>query len=58
MDTTVFSTMTLTSFSSGALVTMQGWAWLNFGSIVPVTVCAGVLLWFAAARRRPLVVVA
>jgi predicted MFS family arabinose efflux permease len=54
MDTTVFSTMTLTSFSSGALVTTQGWAWLNLGSIVPVVICAGALFWFAAARRRPL----
>lgn len=54
MDTTVFSTMTLTSFSSGALVTTQGWAWLNLGSIVPVVICAAALLWFAAVRRRPL----
>lgn len=52
MDTTVFATMTLTSFSSGALVTTQGWALLNWGSIVPTAICAGALLWFAAARRR------
>jgi hypothetical protein len=58
MDTTVFSTMTLTSFSSGALVTTEGWAWLNVGSIVPVAICAGALLWFAAARRRAIVVAA
>jgi MFS family permease len=53
MDTTVFSTMTLTSFSSGALVTTQGWAWLNLGSIVPVAICACAFLWFAAVRGRP-----
>jgi MFS family permease len=52
MDTTVFSTMTITSFSSGALVTTQGWSWLNLGSIVPVAICAAALLWFAAIRRR------
>ncbi len=52
MDTTVFSTMTITSFSSGALVTTQGWTWLNLGSIVPVAICAAALLWFAATRRR------
>ena len=52
MDTTVFSTMTITSFSSGALVTTQGWTWLNLGSIVPVAICAVALLWFAASRRR------
>ena len=28
--------MTFTSFSSGALVTTQGWTWLNLGSIVPL----------------------
>ena len=52
LDTTVFSTMTLTSFSSGALVTMQGWTLLNAGSLLPVTVVAGALVWFAIARRR------
>ena len=51
MDTTIFSTMTLTSFGSGALVTTGGWWWLNVGSIVPVTVTAAALLWFAANRR-------
>ena len=52
LDTTVFSTMTLTSFSSGALVTTQGWTLLNVGSLLPVTVVAGALVWFAIARRR------
>ena len=40
MDTTIFTTMTITSFSSGALVTTQGWTWLNVGSIVPVLLIA------------------
>ena len=31
----IFTTMTITSFSSGALVTTQGWTWLNLGSMVP-----------------------
>jgi MFS family permease len=52
MDTTVFSTMTLTSFSSGALVTTQGWTWLNLGSIVPVVLVAAALLWLAVRQRR------
>ena len=51
MDTTIFSTMTLTSFGSGALVTTGGWWWLNLGSIVPVALTAAALLWFAANRR-------
>ena len=41
MDTVIFTTMTLTSFSSGALVTTQGWTWLNLGSIVPVLLIGG-----------------
>jgi MFS family permease len=51
MDTTVFTTMTITSFSSGALVTTQGWTWLNLGSIVPVAICAAALVWLAMQRR-------
>jgi MFS family permease len=51
MDTTIFTTMTITSFSSGALVTTQGWTWLNLGSIVPVALTAAALAWFAARRR-------
>jgi MFS family permease len=52
MDTLVLGTMTLTSLGSGALVTTQGWTWLNVGSIVPVLVAAAALLWLAAQRRR------
>jgi MFS family permease len=54
MDTTIFTTMTITSFSSGALVTTQGWTWLNLGSIVPVAASAAALLWFVAWRRAAL----
>jgi MFS family permease len=52
MDTFVFATMALSSFSSGALVTTQGWTWLNVGSLVPLTLVSLALLWLAAARRR------
>ena len=52
MDTVVYSTMTLTSFSSGALITTQGWAWLNIGSIVPITVLSLALAWLARHRRN------
>ena len=51
MDTVVFSTMTVTSFSSGALVTTSGWTLLNIGSIVPVVLTASALLWLASQRR-------
>ncbi|MEQ1686823.1 MAG: MFS transporter [Burkholderiaceae bacterium] len=51
MDTVIFSTMTLTSFSSGALVTTQGWTLLNLGSIVPVLLAGAALAWLALLRR-------
>ena len=54
MDTIVFGTMTVTSFSSGALVTTQGWALLNLGSIVPLAAIGAALLWFAARKRAAL----
>lgn len=52
----VFATMAFTSFASGALVTTQGWNWLNIGSLLPVLVMAGALVWLgmhlrAAARE-------
>jgi MFS family permease len=47
----VFATMALTSFASGALVTTQGWAFLNLGSLVPVALTGAALLWLAARQR-------
>lgn len=52
MDFCVFSTMALTSFASGALVTTRGWAWLNLGSLPAVALIGVALLWLAAVRRR------
>lgn len=49
----VFATMALTSFASGALVTTQGWALLNWGSLLPVALTGAALLWLAALRQRP-----
>ena len=51
MDTVIFTTMALTSFSSGALVTTGGWTWLNLGSMVPVLLAAAALAWLALLRR-------
>jgi MFS family permease len=48
----VFATMALTSFASGALVTTQGWAWLNLGSLFPVALTGLALLWLAWTRRQ------
>jgi MFS family permease len=44
----VFGTMAFTSFASGALVTTQGWALLNVGSLVPVLITGAALLWLRA----------
>jgi MFS family permease len=52
MDFCVFSTMAATSFASGALVTTQGWTWLNLGSLVPIGIVGGALLWLARVHRR------
>jgi MFS family permease len=46
----VFAVMALTSFGAGALVTTQGWQWLNIGSIAPVLLTGAALLWLA---RQP-----
>ena len=48
----VFATMALTSFASGALVTTQGWHWLNMGSLVPVGLTGVALLWLALSHRK------
>jgi MFS family permease len=47
----VFATMALTSFASGALVTTQGWTWLNLGSILPVALTAVALLWLVLKQK-------
>ncbi len=48
----VFATMALSSFSSGVLVTTQGWTLLNLGSILPVVLVAIALIWLALQQRR------
>ena len=53
MDFSVFTTMALTSFGSGALITTQGWTWLNLGTLVPVIAIAVMLGWLIVRRRRP-----
>ena len=47
----VFATMALTSFASGALVTTQGWTWLNIGSLLPVSLTAVALLWLLVKQK-------
>ncbi|WP_457418408.1 MFS transporter [Roseateles sp. P5_E7] len=52
MDTGVYATMSLTAFSSGALVTTGGWQWMNWASLVPIALCAAALGWLKL-RQRP-----
>jgi MFS family permease len=47
----VFGTMAFTSFASGALVTTQGWALLNMGSLLPVALTGLGLGWLAWMRK-------
>lgn len=47
----VFITLALSSFSSGVLVTTQGWSLLNWGSLLPVVVTGSALLWLVMKRR-------
>jgi MFS family permease len=56
MDTCVFWTMAVTSFSSGALITTQGWTWLNLGSLVPMALIAAALLWLAVRDKQAVMV--
>jgi len=47
----VFVTMAITSFTSGAVLVTQGWSWLNYGTIFPVSLIALLLLWFVKNQR-------
>ena len=48
----VYATLALSAFSSGVLVTTQGWTLLNAGSLVPIMVTGVALVWLARHRRR------
>jgi predicted MFS family arabinose efflux permease len=48
----VFATMAVTSFASGALVTTQGWNWLNIGSLLPVALTGVALVWLAFKQKN------
>jgi MFS family permease len=48
----VFATLAASSLTSGVLVTTQGWALLNLGSLVPVAVVGAGLAWLAIRNGR------
>jgi MFS family permease len=51
VDFSVYGTMTLTSFGSGALVTTGGWQAMNIGSLLPLSLLGAALLWLAMQGR-------
>ena len=54
LDFCVYATMTVTSFSSGALVTTGGWTAMNLGTLLPIGLLGAALVWLARLQRRPL----
>ncbi|MFC5496632.1 MFS transporter [Caenimonas terrae] len=49
----VFATLAISSLSSGVLVTTQGWTLLNYGSLLPLGLTAGALVWLGLRNARP-----
>ena len=51
-DFIVFSTMALSSFSSGALVSAAGWDVMNWAALPFLALVAVVVVWYARVRSR------
>ena len=47
----IFAVMIVSSFSSGALVTTQGWTLLNYTSLIPVFLTGIAVLWYVLQER-------
>lgn len=47
MDFCVFTSVAISSFASGVLITTQGWTWINLGSLAPLTLVAVALWWMS-----------
>jgi MFS family permease len=52
MNFCTFLVMAVSSISAGALVTTQGWNWLNAGSLAPTLIIAAALGWFVRGEMR------
>jgi hypothetical protein len=44
--------MSISSFSSGALISATGWDWMNVGTLPLLAVVASAVLWVTLLRRR------
>ena len=51
-DVIIFTVMSISSFSSGALISAAGWEWMNLGTLPLLAVVAGAVLWVTLMRRR------
>jgi len=51
-DVIVFTVMSISSFSSGALISAAGWDWMNLGTLPLLAVVASAVLWVTLWRRR------
>lgn len=52
-DAAIFATMVVSSFSSGALFTYQGWETMNLWAVPFLALAGAAILWLAAVRGRP-----
>lgn len=48
----VFAVLALSSLASGVLVTTQGWALLNYGSLLPLILTGLALIWLGWGKRK------
>jgi len=51
-DFVVFTTMALSSFSSGALVSSAGWQVMNYCALPALALVAAAVVWYSRSRRR------
>ena len=51
-DVIIFTVMSVSSFSSGALISAAGWEWMNLGTLPMLAVVASAVLWVMLLRRR------
>src|SRR5450755_2696099 len=51
-DVIIFTVMSISSFSSGALISAAGWNWMNLGTLPLLAVVASAVLWVTLWRRR------
>jgi MFS family permease len=51
-DVIVFTVMSISSFSSGALISAAGWDWMNLGALPLLAVVASAVFWLTVLRQR------